>query len=172
MTGSLDRVLEEALASLIDAVAGSATQCVPKLLGAGEANAVLPRIVVECQRQPSPDFQRVADGMYGLYPVSTTVSCIVEATSSTSSDQMEDLVTEADSVLIYNGSLAGNLTSGTLKVYGVVPRGIRQERSGKKLIRHRDLTIWARLQPVTSEAILTESGEVILTEDGERLMTE
>lgn len=173
MTGSLDRVLEEALVALIDAEATAAVQVVPNLLGSQESEAICPRITVWCESQESPDFQEVVgEGIYGLYPVTTVVTCIAEATSATSSDDMEELVSSVDAICIYNGDLAGELTAGTLRVYGVVPRGIRQERNGNRLLRHRDLIIWARLQPITSEAMLTEAGERMLTEDGEVMFTE
>jgi hypothetical protein len=172
MTGSLDRTIEEALVSLIDIESGSATQCVPNLLGAGEAQAVCPRIVVTCERQPSPDFARTPTEIYGVYPVRTVVTCMVHATSDESTDDLAEMVSAVDAILIYNGNLAQALTGGELKVYGVVPGGARQERTRDRLIRHREILIWARLQPVTSEAILTEDGEVILTEDGQPIFTE
>jgi hypothetical protein len=174
MTGSLDRVLEEALVSLLDAEATAAVQVVPNLLGSQESEAICPRITVWCESQESPDFQEVpgSGGVYGVYPVTTLVTCICEATSATSSDDMEELVSSVDAICIYNGDLATGLTAGELKVFGVVPVGIRQERNGNRLMRHRELTIWARLQPITSEAMLTEDGEVMLTEDGEVMATE
>lgn len=171
MTGSLDRTLELALAALID-VEADAVQCVPNLLGTQASDAACPRIVVWCESQESPDFQETSDGIYGLYPVTTVVTCIAEATSATEATQLQEMVEAADAVLIYNGDLAGNLTAGTLKVFGVIPRGIRQERNGNRLLRHRELIIWARLQPITSEAMLTEDGEVMLTEDSEEMVTE
>jgi hypothetical protein len=172
MTGSLDRVLEEALVSLIDTEASGAVQVVPNLLGSQDVQAVCPRITVWCESQESPEFQEIPDGIYAVYPVLTIVSCVCEATSATSADDMETMVTSTDAILIYNGGLAEALTAGTLKVWGVVPRSIRQERQGNRLLRHRELTIWARLQAATSEAILTEDGEVLLTEDDEEMVTE
>ena len=176
MTGSLDRVLEEALVSLIDAEATAAVQVVPNLLGSQEAEAICPRITVWCESQESPDFQEaVGEGIYGVYPVTTVVTCIAEATSSTSSDDMEELVTSADATLIYNGDLAGNLTSGSLRVFGVVPRGIRQERNGNKIMRHRELIIWARLQPITGGEFVVDDSDgafVVDDDDGAQVVTD
>jgi hypothetical protein len=138
MTGSLDRVLEEALVTLIDAEATAAVQVVPNLLGSQEAEAICPRITVWCEHQESQDFQEViGEGIYGVYPVTTVVTSVCEATSATSSDDMEELCSSVDAICIYNGDLAGALTAGTLKVFGVVPRGVRQERNGNKIMRHR-----------------------------------
>jgi len=172
MTGSLDRLIETGLASLID-TASTGVQCVANLLAGGESNAVLPRVVVKALSQESPDFQRVpTQGVYGLHPVSVDILSMVEATSTTSSAQMEEANSAVDDVVIYNGGLPVALTSGTLKVYGSIPRGCRQERRGNRLFRTRSLLLYARLQPITSEGLLTEAGEQILTEDSIPIYTE
>lgn len=153
MTGSLDRLIESALAALID-TASTGVQCVPNLLAGGEANATLPRVVVTCESQESPDFQETPEGIWGVYPVRTIVSSIGEATKPTSSADMEEANSAVDDVLIYNGALAEALTSGTLKVYGVIPGACRQEHFGNRIIRHREATVWARIQPASGGAIV------------------
>jgi hypothetical protein len=143
MTGSLDRVLEEALAALIDA-ASSGVQCVPNLLGAQEAQAVCPRIVVWCESQESPEFQEaVGDGIYGVHPVLTIVFCIVEATGEDSSSEMAAMVEAVDGIL--DGDLPVTLTSSELTVYGAVDKFIAQEIGDGRLTRRREFLIWARL---------------------------
>lgn len=172
MTGSLERLIETALAALIDAES-TAIQCVENMLAGGESAAVLPRVVIKCESQESPDFQETTDGIWGVYPVQTTVACMAEATHPLSSDHMEEMTTAVDAVLVYNGGLAEALTSGSLRVFGVVPSGIQQDREGNKIIRHRSILIWARIQPVvSSEGIVTEADEQVLTEDSIPIFTE
>lgn len=149
MTGSLDRLIESGLAALIDAQSVG-VQCVPNLRAGGESNATLPRVVVTCESQESPDFQEVPDGIYGVYPVRATVTSIIEATDPSSLDDMTEANSAVDDVIVYSGALAVALTSGTLKVYGVIPGGCRQEHSGNRIIRHREAIIWARVEGVAS----------------------
>jgi hypothetical protein len=166
MNGTLDRVLELAISDLIDIEGSGLVQCVPNLLGSGENEAILPRIVTTCESQESPEFQEVSTGIYGVYPVRTIVACMVEATGASSSDELEDLVAATDAVLIYNGDLLGELTAGNLVVYGVVPGSIRQERNGNKLIRYREMTIWARIHPpVPPGFIVDDSTGEMVTDD-------
>lgn len=170
MIGTLDRIVEQSLAFLIDADS-IGIQCVPNLLAGGESNAVLPRVVVTCKSKASPDFQSVTDGIYGVKPIDVAISSIAEATSPVSSSQMEEMNSAVDNVLD-NPLLPGELTAGTLKVYGLVPGELDQEMLGNRIVRNRRLTIWARLQPITSEPLVTEGGEQIITEEGETIITE
>jgi hypothetical protein len=100
------------------------------------------------------------------------MTCMAEARHADSATQMQAMTTAVDSVLIYNGDLTGQLTGGTLKVFGVVPGTVRQEMSGERLLRHREILIWARLETGSGLEFLTEDGQVIITEDGEVLITE
>ena len=155
MIGSLDRLLEENLVALIEPLTNTAT-CVANLLAEGEPQATLPRIVVTCESQDSLDFQEIeGEGIWGVYPVNTIIESIVEATNPISSDHMRDCNTAVDSICIYNGRLANALTSGDLKVYGVVPNGITQQRAGNRISRTRNLVIWARIQPFVPPAFGT-----------------
>lgn len=172
MIGTLDRTLETALCNLIDTEAADAGLCVPMLLGEGDADAVCPRVIVQCESGESPDFQETADGIYGIFPVTTVVTCMVEARHASSGTQMQALTTAVDSILIYDGGLVGQLTSGTLRVFGVVPKGIRQEMNGDRLLRHREILVWARLQPITSAPMLHEDGSQMQYEDGGIMYTE
>jgi hypothetical protein len=84
---------------------------------------------------------------------------------------MEEMNSAVDNV-VDNPLLASELTAGTLRVYGTVPGEFEQEMFGNRIIRYRRLTIWARLQPITSEQIITEEGEEIITEEGVPIFTE
>jgi hypothetical protein len=172
MIGSLDRTLELAICAMVDAEASDAGLSVPHLLGEGDASAVCPRVIVRCESGQSDLFMEQADGIYGIFPVTVTMTCMAEARHADSATQMQAMTTAVDSVLIYNGDLTGQLTGGTLKVFGVVPGTVRQEMSGERLLRHREILIWARLETGSGLEFLTEDGQVIITEDGEVLITE
>lgn len=170
MNNTLDRIVEQNLVSMIDADSVG-VQCVPNLLAGGESNAILPRVVVACRSKSSPDFQSVRDGFYGVRPIEAVISSIAEATSPTSSAQMEEMNSAVDNVLD-NPLLVSQLTAGTLRVYGIVLRERLQELISNRIIRRRILMIWARLQPITSEPLVTEDGQQIVTEDGTPIYTE
>jgi hypothetical protein len=170
MNNTLDRIVEQNLVSLIDGDSVG-IQCVPNLLAGGEANAILPRVVVACRSKSSPDFQSIRDGFYGVRPIEATISSIAEATNPLSSAQMEEMNSAVDNI-VDNPILAESLSAGTLKVYGTVPGEFAQEGIGNRIIRRRVVTIWARLQPITSEPIITEDGQQIVTEDGQPIYTE
>ena len=172
MTGTLDRTLESALCDLIDTEASDAGLCVPYLLGEGDDRAVCPRVIIQCESGPSDLFMETPDGIYGVFPVNVLVTCMAEARHTDSATHMQAMTAAVDSVLIYNGDLAGELSGGTLMVFGVVPGAIRQEMSGERLLRHREILIWARLESESELGLITEDGESLITEDDEELITE
>ena len=69
---------------------------------------------------------------------------------------MEEANNAVDAIVIYNGRLASALTGGHLRVYGVVPSGIRQERQLNRLIRTRSLIVWARVEQIIPPLIVID----------------
>jgi hypothetical protein len=144
MIGTLDRLIELGIASMVDAQS-TGIQCVPNLLAGGESDAILPRVVVKSESRDDPDFHETPDGIYGVCVCSVTVYSLAEATSPMSSMDMEEMNSAVDDV-IDNPLLAELLTAGTLKVYGVVPGEYDQIMNGNQIVRTRMADIWARLQ--------------------------
>lgn len=157
MTGTLDRLIEEFLRGLIIAEVPAHIQVVTSLMGEGEAAATLPRIVIECQSQETPEFFEV-----GVHRIVTQISSIAEATSPVSSDDLEEMNTAVDRVIVFGDNLTSYLTSQDVVTHGVVYGGEVQQTQGNKLIRVRSAEIWARLlnaNPLQSQIpILPDTG--------------
>ncbi len=140
MTGSLDRLVEEFLRSLIIAEVPSHIQVVTSLMGESEAAATLPRIVIECQSQQTPEFFEV-----GVHRIATQIMSIAEATSPVSSDDLEEMNRAVDRVIVFKDNLTAALTGSGVVTHGIVYGDESQQRLGNKLIRIRTAEIWSRL---------------------------
>ncbi len=140
MTGSLDRSIEELLRGLIIAQVHSHIQVVTSLMGESEAPATLPRIVIECQSQDTPEFFEV-----GMHRIVTQIFSIAEATSPVSSDDLEEMNRGVDLVIVFADNLPTSLSSQNVQTHGVVYGGEAQQAQGDKLIRIRSAEIWSRL---------------------------
>ena len=152
MTRSLDRLIEEFLRGLIIAELQTHEphiQVVTSLMGQGEDEARLPRIVIECQSQETPDLFSV-----GVHRIATQISSIAEATSHVSSDDLEGMNAAVDRVIVFADNLPTYLSSQDVVTHGVVYGGESQQTLGNKLIRVRSAEIWARLlnaNPIQSQ---------------------
>lgn len=143
MTRTLDRLIEEFLRGLIIAELQTHEphiQVVTSLMGEGEDEAALPRVVIQCQSQDTPEFFEV-----GVHRIVTQVFSIAEATSPVSSDDMEGMNTAVDRVIVFADNLPAYLSSADVKTHAVLYGGESQQTQGNKLIRVRSAEIWSRL---------------------------
>jgi hypothetical protein len=136
--------MELGLASLIGSEAPS-IQCLPNLLAGGATAAILPRIVIKSESVEDQDFTDTPDGVYGVCICAVVVSSIAEATSPTSSAQMQTMNNAVDEI-IDDPLLFQTLTLGSLKIYGVVPGDYDQQMLGNTIVRLRMADIYARIQ--------------------------
>lgn len=149
MTRTLDRLIEEFLRGLIIAEVDDHIQVVTSLMGEGEEGATLPRIVIECQSQDTPEFKEV-----GVHRIVTQIASIAEASSPISSDDLEEMNAAVDRVIVFADNLPAYLTSQDVVTHGVVYGGEVQQTQGNKLIRVRSSEIWSRLvnaSPLSSQ---------------------
>jgi len=157
MTRTLDRLIEEFLRGLLIAEVDDHIQVVTSLMGEGEAAATLPRIVIECQSQDTPEFKEV-----GVHRIVTQISSMAEATSPVSSDDLEEMNNGVDRVIVFADNLPSYLSSQDVVTHGVNYGGESQQTLGNKLIRVRSAEIWARLlnaAPLQSQIpILPDTG--------------
>ncbi len=149
MTGTLDRLIEEFLRGLIIAEVHSHIQVVTSLMGESEAAATLPRIVIQCQSQETPEFFEV-----GVHRIVTQIFSVAEATSPVSSDDMEEMNRAVDRVIVFADSLPTYLSSQDVVTHGVVYGEAAQQIQENKLIRIRSAEIWSRL--ITASPLTTQ----------------
>lgn len=152
MTRSLDRLIEEKLRALIitqlELFPGEHgdsdvqhIQVRTSLLGAGEDAATLPRIVIKCQSQDTPDLFEA-----GVFRIIAEFSSIAEATSQISSDDLESMNTAVDRVIIFADNIPAALTSSEVLTFGVVHGGSAQATEGNRILRVRTAEIWSKLR--------------------------
>lgn len=141
MTRSLDRLIEEKLRALIIARVSEYIQVVTSLMGGSEALARLPRIVIKCESQDTPELFEA-----GVFRIATEISSLAEATSPISSDELEEMNTGVDNVVIWADNIPASLSSSQVLTYGVVHGGESQSTDVNRIIRTRRVEIWSKLK--------------------------
>lgn len=142
MNGTLDRAIEDGLCAAISERLPiySQVQCVPNLRGAGESDAVLPRIVIMAESQDTPELRTV-----GVFAVNVTAQSIVVGTDEEQVAQLSGMNSTIDS-LLQSSNLPNILSNSRLQVYGTVIGGETQTQEENRMIRARTAVIHARLR--------------------------